>query len=1087
MTNVKRLTVGLLLFIATLLAAFTGTYFLVDDATIVALLTKRLARASNTHITYRQDAAITRTLAPTLNINELLIQDNNKKFQVSTSSLHLQLSLPGLLSGKLDIPQLYLGDTRVQITANGAGGKLNVPDSLPLRPILHDVSISRISLDSAESKYTLPPIHVKELTLGPDLGADTIISTVQTEVGGRNILINLEIPGVDKIMKSRIVPFSIAAKGPAADLSVKGQVDFNQSSPEVEASIQGTVADLKKFSTGVEGFQFPGELTGQSRVKGSFSQLAMEDLSVTWKGPDQSTAKLSGHIDNIIDLTGFALNVDGQLDKPTWLTPLVADSTGGIKSAELSAQIDGAWKQLGMRAFKLKMKTEEALDLSLNGQFDLVHTQAGTSTDNLELKLAFAAPTTHAARSLLFKDVWEFGAITGKGDIRSSGPGDPAVENIVVQARTENSIEVDLRGSIAHFPLAPDRPNTGYDLDVNMKAVETKVMAAVFGTHLPLEGPLAITYRIEGDTKALQLNEINLSAGEENGVHLDIKGQLLFGDWGQADPLQSVDLHILGNSNDTKSLGAAIEKRLPELGSLSGQAHLHTVSGKHRIDDFTIRLGESAAPAVTATGSINHLFSAGNIDLDVKLNLDGKSFAPFADMPDMVALTGDMLISNSDGSLGINRLDITSSGTKLLSLEIKGEFDDFKDTGTLEFNVRLTARDLQLIGSLFELEWPAIGPVTLNSQIKQEGSSTAFDTTLTAGKALLDAKISSSLQTSPPHINGKITAQEFFFFDPLEKKIESSKEKPPKNGPVFSRTPMDWAWLKKNDLDLSVIIESFGKEHPQFKSAQFEIALKSGHLSISPAELVYPKGKLEFDVKLDVQDQPQFSLKVFGEDINPRQLLDMAQVGENDAELDIDMKLMSSGASAHELAANLEGNLYVLVNNGRIKSDILKMIFVDVVGWSFDKATGKKYTEIECGVADYSVKQGIIDTTALYLDTPDIAVVGKGTVDLANETIDYTFLPRKKTNLVHLASPVNVKGSLDDPSVSVIPLKSAAIKYGSLFFAPYLFVGMYAADLMTDALKIGSFKSPCMEYKKKHRQDLEMSSPKPKPESPAPD
>jgi hypothetical protein len=449
-----------------------------------------------------------------------------------------------------------------------------------------------------------------------------------------------------------------------------------------------------------------------------------------------------------------------------------------------------------------------------------------------------------------------------------------------------------------------------------------------------------------------------------------------------------------------------------------------------------------------------------------------------------------MLISNSDGSLGINGVDITSSKTELFSLDIKGGFGDFKDADTLAFDVRMTGRDLQLIGSLFELEWPPIGPVTLESHIKQKGESNTFDTTLTAGKTHLDMAITSTLHTSPPHISGKVTAQEFFIFDLLGKKEESSEEKPPKKDHVFSRTPMDWSWLKKNDLDFSITVESFDKERSRFESARFEINLKAGHLSVSPAELMYPKGKLDLDVKLDVQDQPQFSLKAFGEDLNPRAVLNMDKAKKNsefDAELDIDMKLMSSGASAHELAANLEGDVYMLVKNGRIRNDLLKLIFVDVVGWTFNKTLGAKYAKIECGVADYTVKQGVIDTTALYLDTPSIAIAGEGTVDLGNETIDYTFIPKKKTKLVSQADPVKVGGTLSDPSVSVIPLKSAATKYGTLFFAPYLFVGIFAAELATDTLQVKTSKSPCMDYEKKHAQDQQMSREKPQPESPAPD
>ncbi len=125
MKNVKRVTVVLLLFVATLLTALAGTYLLVGNEALVAFLTKKLAGASNTEITYRQDATITRTLAPTLKINELLIQDNNKKFQVSISSLQLQLSLPKLLSGKLDVPLLDLGDTMVKFKADQVHGYRN--------------------------------------------------------------------------------------------------------------------------------------------------------------------------------------------------------------------------------------------------------------------------------------------------------------------------------------------------------------------------------------------------------------------------------------------------------------------------------------------------------------------------------------------------------------------------------------------------------------------------------------------------------------------------------------------------------------------------------------------------------------------------------------------------------------------------------------------------------------------------------------------------------------------------------------------------------------------------------------------------
>jgi hypothetical protein len=522
------------------------------------------------------------------------------------------------------------------------------------------------------------------------------------------------------------------------------------------------------------------------------------------------------------------------------------------------------------------------------------------------------------------------------------------------------------------------------------------------------------------------------------------------------------------------------------LGALSGQARLHTASGKHLIDDLSIHFGGKEIPAVTANGSITHLFSAGDFDLDVKLDFNGDSFGPFAEIPNMIPLAGEMIISNVDGSFGIDKLHVKGGDTSIFSLDISGNFSDFRATETLSADIRLDARDLELLGALYDLKWPPVGPVALESHLKQEGKDTTFDTVLTAGKTRLEAEISSMVLSGRPQISAKITAQEFFFPRMLEKKIEKSKDQAPEKEHVFSRTPIKWNWLKSHDMDLSFIIESFDKGRSLFESGRFKVLLKDGHLSIGPAELISPRGNLDFEMNLDVKEEPHFTLKAFGEDINPQLFFDTDQGNQKSqfkAEMDVDMELTSTGASAHDLASNLEGNIYLLIKNGRIRNNLLNMIFVDIIGWTFSSTVGKKYAKVECGVAEYSVKQGVIDTEAFYLDTPNIAIAGEGHIDFGNETIDYTFLPRKKTRLIHRADPVNVTGSLSDPSISVIPLKSAVTKYGGLFFAPYLFVGIFAAELATDTLNVQTSKSPCMEYEKKHLQDRKIRSEEAKTES----
>jgi hypothetical protein len=99
-----------------------------------------------------------------------------------------------------------------------------------------------------------------------------------------------------------------------------------------------------------------------------------------------------------------------------------------------------------------------------------------------------------------------------------------------------------------------------------------------------------------------------------------------------------------------------------------------------------------------------------------------------------------------------------------------------------------------------------------------------------------------------------------------------------------------------------------------------------------------------------------------------------------------------------------------------------------------------------------------------------MTVAGKGTIDLSNEQIDYVFLPKKRSVLSFGAEPVKVRGSLKNPSVTVIPWKSAVVTYGSLFFSPYLFAGQVVIGTITNIFKKKSDKSACMEYERKQEQ-----------------
>jgi len=220
----------------------------------------------------------------------------------------------------------------------------------------------------------------------------------------------------------------------------------------------------------------------------------------------------------------------------------------------------------------------------------------------------------------------------------------------------------------------------------------------------------------------------------------------------------------------------------------------------------------------------------------------------------------------------------------------------------------------------------------------------------------------------------------------------------PKKLSFFSREPIELCWLKKADMNLLVDIESFDREKINLDSARFKINLDSGHLAIESGRVVFPKGEITLDAHLDLEKDLTLSVKASGKNIDPMHQFSIQQTKLKkafNASLDIDIDITSSGASEYALFANMDGNIYINLKNGQIRKKPFDMLFTDLVGWTIGKTRGKKYIDINCGIADYRITKGVITTNAFFIDAKDFTITGEGTIDLAKEQVAYVFLPKK--------------------------------------------------------------------------------------------
>jgi hypothetical protein len=639
MTTIKRVFLAVLLILGAVSLGTAGAWLLVDDETLLSLLVKRLETASDTRISYREGASISRTWKPELSVNNLVVADREESYRLETSSLRLKVSLPSLLTGRLLIPHLLLGDTDVHILKSAASD-LHPADEQPgldlatlrLRPVLRELEIAELSIFLEGDEVQLPATRVTGLSLGLEPVENNPVLSAEVEVEGERFTIDANLPDFYQGLKQKRLPFSLSVKGDAGEASAVGQVDFAQPAAVLQAELHGRFPELSEIPGVDRSVSVPGELTAAARVDGSFAQLAAEDVSLRWVGPGQSDVKLDGRIANVVELDGVELAVAGRLAQAGWLTPLLPDSVGALAAAELAARVSGDRSKLRLDDVSLKASSAEGLDLSLSGGLDLAQPLQALKTENLDLKLVFSAPTTRAARVLIFDAVPELGAINGSADVRSTS-GDPGLEDIDIRTQDEKGIQVALKGRIAQFPLS-DAPNTGYDLDVSMKATQTSVMAERAGMELPLVGPLDLSYRIQGDTQALELNQVKLSAGDKHKTLIGAEGRIHFGDWDQPDPIASMDLAVRMSGRDTGFLSAWTEQDFPPT-AYQSQGRLHTVDGQHRIDDFRMVTPPGEPLDVWEKGSADKVtflpeFSIEGIRIDPFPTVCGDSVAALA-------------------------------------------------------------------------------------------------------------------------------------------------------------------------------------------------------------------------------------------------------------------------------------------------------------------------------------------------------------------------------------------------------------------------------------------------------------------------
>jgi uncharacterized protein involved in outer membrane biogenesis len=94
----------------------------------------------------------------------------------------------------------------------------------------------------------------------------------------------------------------------------------------------------------------------------------------------------------------------------------------------------------------------------------------------------------------------------------------------------------------------------------------------------------------------------------------------------------------------------------------------------------------------------------------------------------------------------------------------------------------------------------------------------------------------------------------------------------------------------------------------------------------------------------------------------------------------------------------------------------MEMAGIDLAEIIKFKLGGDRMIPLRCAFGDFAIDDGVMTTRALAFDTTDTILVGSGTINLRDESLDLTIKPRPKDrSLLAFRTPLELDGTFKRP------------------------------------------------------------------------
>lgn len=258
---------------------------------------------------------------------------------------------------------------------------------------------------------------------------------------------------------------------------------------------------------------------------------------------------------------------------------------------------------------------------------------------------------------------------------------------------------------------------------------------------------------------------------------------------------------------------------------------------------------------------------------------------------------------------------------------------------------------------------------------------------------------------------------------------EASAEAADDRNQVLPDEPLKPRRWDNLDVDVELKAETVNALGLVLEGLESRVVLKEGQLVVDPLTLALSEGRVDATARLDAGELPVDTdldvtvTRLRLGDVLRRLGIDTEAIGTISGRAKGGMVLAGEGRSLAEILGSANGEVAVMMQGGSINRFV-----IDALGLDFLRLFGSLFsedgeTEVRCMLVDFAVEDGLMTANYLVLDTEAAYVIGRGTIDLAEEALNLNLASDPKSaNPFTGGATVQLQGSFADPEVIPSPV-----------------------------------------------------------------